>query len=109
VFYRINTVAAEIVRYVLKSKWIRFASAVNLVVDREVLPEFIQDRCRPPLLAAAAARLISDPDARDRQLAGMREAVHLLSVGGARPSRIAARTILDVIAQWRESHGPGQR
>lgn len=108
VMYRINPVAAEIVRYLFKTKWIKFASAVNLVVDREVLPEFIQDRCKPALLAEAVARLLSDPEARAAQLAGMAEARDLLSVGGERPSRIAARAILDVIAQWRKTHGSGQ-
>jgi lipid-A-disaccharide synthase len=109
VMYRISAAAGEIARYFLKSKWIRFASAVNLVLDREVLPEFIQDRCKPALLAAAVERLVRDPAARAEQLAGLREAVQLLSVGGERPSRIAARTILDVIAQWRKTHGPGPR
>jgi lipid-A-disaccharide synthase len=109
VMYRINRVAGEIARYLLKSKWVRFASAVNLVVDREVMPEFIQDRCKPALMAEAVVRLLADPAARAEQLAGMREAVQLLSVGGERPSRIAARTILDVIAQWRKTHGPGPR
>jgi len=109
VMYRVNPVAAELFRFVLKTKWVRFASAVNLVVDREVLPEFIQDRCKPEALAEAVLRLHSDPAARQEQLAGIKEAVQLLSVGGERPSRIAARTILDVIAQWRKTHGSRQR
>jgi lipid-A-disaccharide synthase len=105
VLYRLNPVAAELLRYVLKTKWIRFASAVNLVVDREVLPEFLQEKCKPALLAEAVLRLHSDAAARAEQLAGIAEAVQLLSVGGERPSRIAARTILGIIAQWRTSHG----
>ncbi|HEY7610814.1 MAG TPA: lipid-A-disaccharide synthase [Alphaproteobacteria bacterium] len=109
VLYRVNAVTAELFRWVLKTKWLRFASAVNLVVDREVLPEFLQDRCKPALLAEAVLRLHADPAARAAQLAGIDEAVQLLSVGGERPSRIAARTILDVIAQWRKTHGPRQR
>ncbi|MCW5770906.1 MAG: lipid-A-disaccharide synthase [Rhodospirillaceae bacterium] len=108
VMYRINAVAAEIVRYLFKTKWIKFASAVNLVVDREVLPEFIQDRCKPALMAEAVTRLLSDPEARAAQLAGMAEARDLLSVGGERPSRIAARTILALIEEWRKTHGPRQ-
>ncbi len=106
VMYRVNPVAAGLFRFVLKTRWLRFVSAVNLVLDREVLPEFLQYRCTPALLADAVARLIADPKARQEQLAGIAEAVQLLSVGGERPSRIAARTILDVIAQWRKSHGP---
>jgi lipid-A-disaccharide synthase len=93
---------------VLKTKWLRFASAVNLVLDREVLPEFLQDRCNPAALAEAVMRLHCDPAARAEQLAGINEAVQLLSVGGERPSCIAARTVLDVIAQWRKTHGPRQ-
>jgi len=109
VMYRIRVVASKILFRLLKTRWIRFASAVNLVLDREVLPEFLQERCKPELLAEAVARLLADPAARAAQLAGIQEAVQLLSVGGERPSRIAARTILDVIAQWRKTHGPRQR
>jgi lipid-A-disaccharide synthase len=71
-----------------------------------VLPEFLQHNATPTALAEAVLRLHGDPAARAAQLAGIREAVQLLSVGGERPSRIAARTILDVIAQWRKTHGP---
>lgn len=106
VMYLVNPVAAQLFRLVLKTKWLRFASAVNLVLDREVLPEYLQHFCKPPVLADAVMRLVTDPAARAAQLAGIQEAVHLLSVGGERPSRIAARTILDVIAQWRKTHGP---
>ncbi len=109
VMYRVNPVAAQLFRFVLKTKWLRFVSAVNLVLDREVLPEFLQHRCRPATLADAVARLVCDPAARSEQLAGIAEAVQLLSVGGERPSRIAARTILEIIAQWRKAHGPRQR
>jgi lipid-A-disaccharide synthase len=109
VLYRINRVAGELVRHVLKTKWIRFASAVNLVLDREVLPEFLQGKAKPALLAEAVTRLLADPAARAEQLAGMAEARDLLSIGGVRPSRVAAKTILDVIAKWRTTHGPGQR
>jgi lipid-A-disaccharide synthase len=106
VMYSVNAVAARLFRLVLKSRWLRFVSAVNLVVEREVLPEYLQNRCKPALLAEAVARLLADPAARAEQLAGIAEAVQLLSVGGARPSRIAARTILAVIAEWRKTHGP---
>ncbi len=108
VMYRVNPVSAQLFRFVLKTKWLRFVSAVNLVLDREVLPEYLQHRCTPEALAGAVERLMCDPAARAEQLAGIAEAVQLLSVGGERPSRIAARTILDVIAQWRKTHGPRQ-
>jgi lipid-A-disaccharide synthase len=109
VMYRVNPISAQLFRFVLKTKWLRFVSAVNLVLDREVLPEYLQHRATPEALAAAVERLVENPAARAEQLAGIQEAVQLLSVGGERPSRIAARTILDVIAQWRKTHGPGQR
>jgi lipid-A-disaccharide synthase len=106
VMYRVNPISAAIFRFLLKTKWLRFVSAVNLVLDREVLPEYLQYRATPQALAAAVERLVKEPAARAEQLAGIQEAVQLLSVGGERPSRIAARTILDVIAQWRKTHGP---
>jgi lipid-A-disaccharide synthase len=100
VMYRISPPAAAIAHAFQKVSRIKYASAVNLVVDREVLPEFIQYTCKPPLLAAAVGRLLADPAARQEQIRGVEESLRLLSVGDAKPSRVAAATILRIIAEW---------
>ncbi len=105
VMYRISPVVAPIAKALLKSRTIRFASAVNIVVDREVMPEFIQFACKPPLLAGAVSRLLADPAARQGQIAAVADSLRLLSVVGARPSQVAARTVLRVIGEWKTGRG----
>lgn len=48
-------------------------SMVNLVAGRRIVPELIQDELTPPTLADAAARLLSDGEARARMKAELAE------------------------------------
>jgi lipid-A-disaccharide synthase len=97
VVYRAPAVSAIVGRLVLR---VKYASAVNLVLDRPVLPEFIQERCTPANLAAAVRTLMFDEAARVEQLAGIAEAKALLCAGDDVPSRNAARAILDEIERF---------
>jgi lipid-A-disaccharide synthase len=73
----------------------------NLLVGRNVIPEFLQSGCRPDLIEPAVDRLLASADARAEQVAGSREAALRLGLGGPSPSRNAARIILDLIARRR--------
>lgn len=73
---------------------VKFATLVNILLDREAVPEFIQSRCVPEALSAALLRLFKDSDARAKQLRDLDEAMHLLGVGEEEPSLRAARTLL---------------
>ncbi len=74
---------------------------VNLVLDRPVVPEFIQQACRPDTLADAMVRLLSDERASQEQRTQARRAAELIGLGGPAPSDRAAEIILDVIADDR--------
>ena len=68
----------------------------NIVAGREVVPELIQDRLTPDSLAAALARFLDDPSARDAtrsELAGLRE-----QLGGPGASARAARLLWELAA-----------
>ncbi len=89
VAYRVNPVTAFLVRRMVR---VRFASLVNLLLDREVVPEFIQQDCAPDRLAAAVAGLLDNPGA---QREGFAEALALLRpAGGGAPSDAAAAAVL---------------
>ena len=75
-----------------------YVCLVNLILDTEAVPEFIQERCRPGLLAEAVARLLDDPEIAQAQTIAARRAVALLGLGGAAPSERAARVVLEIIA-----------
>lgn len=96
--YRVNALSAAIARRLLK---VRFASIPNLVLDREVQPELLQNQAQPEALAEAVGRLLSDESERQAQIAGCREATAALGGGEVSPSTRAARVVLQVIAQSR--------
>lgn len=93
--YRVSPLTAALGRRLLK---IRHVSLPNILLDREVLPEFVQDRCTPDNLADAVGRLLADPAARQVQAEGYREATAKLSAGGVAPSQLAAQRILALLA-----------
>ena len=67
----------------------------NLVLGRSVFPEFIQENCKPDLLADALSRLLEDTPERRAQLAGLSEISARLEVPSGSPSELAARIVLD--------------
>ncbi|SMF70568.1 lipid-A-disaccharide synthase [Tistlia consotensis] len=92
--YRVSPISAAIARRMIKVKYV---SIPNLVLDRPVMPEFLQDACTPERLAGAVGDLLDDGPARAAQVAGLAEAVALLAGAGAgSPSEQAARIVLRV-------------
>ena len=96
VTYRANPLTAWALRRMIR---VPYVSLVNLILDRPVMPELLQERCRPDLLADEVSRLIEGGEARERQLAAGSEAARMLGLGGPPPSRRAAEAVLDVIAR----------
>ena len=58
-------------------------SLVNLVLERRVVPELLQDQVTPERIAAEAVRLLLDSAARDEVRQGLGELRHRLGEGGA--------------------------
>jgi lipid-A-disaccharide synthase len=95
--YRARPLTAAIVRRLIK---VKYASLVNLLLDRAATPELIQENCRPEKLAEALDRLLTDPAARAAQRAAYGEALAMLAVDGL-PSDRAAAVALNMIASRR--------
>ncbi|EME70819.1 Lipid A disaccharide synthetase [Paramagnetospirillum caucaseum] len=81
---------------------LKFVTLVNILVDEAVMPELLQDDCRPDRLAAAVEHLLTDEAARALQAAGARRALEKLGLGGESPGRRAADAVIDFIRQHRE-------
>ncbi len=92
--YRLAPLTAFLARFLLK---IKYVSLPNILLDREVQPELLQSACTADNLAAALERLLSDPAARETQIAGAREAVARLRSGEENPSARAAREVMAMI------------
>jgi lipid-A-disaccharide synthase len=94
VTYRINPISHQIVKRVVK---VKYASIVNLLLDRQVVPELLQYESRPDRLAAELHRLLTDPDAAAAQRQGFAEALTLLRPSVGLPSESAAEAVLSML------------
>jgi lipid-A-disaccharide synthase len=70
----------------------------NLVLDENVVPEFLQYQCTPEALAGALLPLMADTPERRRQIAAFARLDTIMAIGTAIPSDRAADVILGCIA-----------
>jgi lipid-A-disaccharide synthase len=96
--YRVNPLSALALRLLVKT---RYVNLVNLLLDREAVPERLQDACRADVLTEDMTRLLSDESSRARQRDDFREALSKLSPEGMSPSHRAARTVLELLKRAR--------
>lgn len=92
--YRANPLTAAIAKRLVK---VEHATLVNLLLQRAVVPEMLQERCRPDLLVEALGGLLTDPEARTAQTEASAKAVAMLKPGDMMPSDKAAAAVLEVI------------
>jgi lipid-A-disaccharide synthase len=93
--YKLGWITWAIARaFLFKSK---YATLMNVAADKEVAPEFIQTQCTAENLAAAAAPLLDDPDAREHQVRAQDEALAKMGRGDRPASEIAADAVLKVM------------
>jgi lipid-A-disaccharide synthase len=95
VAYRMAPLTMALARRLVR---VRYATLINLVLDRPAIPEFIQQACRAEALAGAVEKLLVDPGARAAQIEAMQSALGLLGGDGPEPSLRAADAVLAVIA-----------
>lgn len=94
--YRIHPLSAAVVRRLLK---VPYATLANIILKREAVPEFLQDRCRADLIADAVEGLLSDPGRRASQAREVSLAIGQLGGDNPPPSRRAAKAVLAAIGQ----------
>ncbi len=75
---------------------VRYLGMPNVLADKEVVPEFIQHRARPGVIAKTVFQLINNPTARDRMISEFDRIVAKLGEGGA--SDKAARAIVEELS-----------
>ena len=92
--YRVAAMTAAIARRLLT---IKYVCLLNLLLDRLMVPELLQERCVPADLAKELSPLMRDGPERRLQLAGCAEALRALGVDGEAPSLRAAREALSMM------------
>lgn len=101
VAYKVSALTVFIVRRMPIA--VQYASLINLLADREVVPELLQEDCTPENLADKVGHLLGSPEARATQQKGFDEVIAALGDADPPPSMRAAKVVLDVM---RERAGP---
>jgi lipid-A-disaccharide synthase len=96
VAYRMGALTYQIAKRFVEVPYIVL---VNLILGREAVPEFIQERATPQALATEVKRLLTDARARAQQIRDLDAALKALGEGGESPSLRAARAVLELAAR----------
>ncbi len=92
--YKVSPLTAAIIRRLVT---VRYVSIVNLLLDRPIIPEYIQENCTVDKLTAAVLSLLNDPKERAIQIAEFGIAAKMLGQGDRLPSVRAAEAIWETI------------
>ena len=90
VAYRVNAVTAFIVRRFIK---VDFINILNIMADRELVPECLQEKCTAERLHHELERLLDNGG--ERQIRELEPLLKKLGTGDAAPSFAAARYLFD--------------
>ena len=93
--YKINFITHFIVSRMVK---IKYANLINLISNREIIPEMLQDKCRSDLLFLEMKKLINDKNLAQKQLDESVSALKDMGLGNhENPSFKAAKEILKIL------------
>ncbi|WP_375308840.1 lipid-A-disaccharide synthase [Bradyrhizobium sp. A11] len=89
--YRVGAVEAFILRRAIRVSSVILA---NLVIGREVIPEYLQEDCTPEKLAPALQDVLTDSPMRRQQVEAFAQLDRIMSTGNKSPSVLAADVVL---------------
>ena len=98
--YRVGAVEAFILRRAIKVQSVILA---NLVLGKEVVPEFLQENCTAEALAKSLGEVLTDTPLRQRQIEAFATLDSVMSTGGAPPSLRAAEIVLAAMRKGRRA------
>ena len=90
--YKMNALSAMMVRHLVK---VKYAHLANIMADKEIVPEFIQENCTVDKMSVAAFDLYRHPQAQIDAMGGV---AHRLGFSQKEtPSQKAAAFVLEVV------------
>jgi lipid-A-disaccharide synthase len=98
VIYKVALITGWLGRYLTT---VKYASIANILADRELLPEFLQEYCKPKDVAAALIEIIEDDTRRREVIDGEIDVVRQLAFEGQAPSEKAAQEVLRIIDEFK--------
>ncbi|BAT60284.1 lipid-A-disaccharide synthase [Variibacter gotjawalensis] len=94
--YKVAPIEAAIIRRLIQVPTVILA---NLVLDQNVIPEFLQEDCTPEKLALALRDVVADTAVRTQQLDAFARLDSVMKIGEAAPSDRAAEIVLSLVGR----------
>lgn len=98
--YRVSAAEAFILRRAIRVSSVILA---NLVIGRDVIPEFLQENCTPEKLTQALSEVLTDSPLRRQQVEAFAQLDTIMSTGNKSPSVLAADIVLATMRKGRAS------
>lgn len=89
--YRLSPLTGFIARQLIR---VKYASIINLILDKPAVPEFLQENCTVARLTPALIALLQSDTERKRQSGDIATALAALRAGDDAPSTAAARLVM---------------
>jgi len=96
--YRVGAMEAFILRRAIQVSSVILA---NLVIGKDVIPEFLQEDCAPEKLSAALSEVLTDTPMRRQQVEAFAQLDAIMSTGSKSPSVLAADIVLATMRKSR--------
>ena len=96
--YRVSAIEAFILRRAIRVSSVILA---NLVIGKDVIPEFLQEECTPDKLAPALHDVLTDSPLRRQQDEAFAQLDQIMSTGNRSPSVLAADVVLATMRKGR--------
>lgn len=96
--YRVGAMEAFILRRAIQVSSVILA---NLVIGKDVIPEFLQEDCTPEKLAATLPEVLTDTPMRKQQVEAFAQLDTIMSTGNKSPSVLAADIVLATMRKGR--------
>jgi len=91
--YKLNALTVMLYRWLIK---VKFANLTNLLLNRAVVPEYLQDDCAPEKMAKGLFELWNNGAARAQQRQAFTQVKTMLENNHMPPSQKAARVVCEV-------------
>ena len=98
--YRVGAMEAFILRRAIQVSSVILA---NLVIGKDVIPEFLQEDCMPEKLASALSEVLTDTPMRRQQVEAFAQLDTIMSTGDKSPSVLAADIVLATMRKGRSA------
>lgn len=93
VCYKFNYTTYLAAKFLLR---IKFCNLVNLIMEREIIPELIQQKCQQEIIAQKLEFLIKNPEIANKQIADSQMALKILGLGKEKATKKAVAEILSL-------------